>query len=96
MFQNYMRSRLGLSSPTAEQTPQGFNGGQFHPEVNPQGWQGHPANPATSITQFQPKPMDGQVESPGQFSPSPSGVVGGSPAQGGQSRQFGAYSPYSW
>ena len=72
MFQDYMRSRLGLGGNGAQSTsvPQGFNPMPFHPQVNPMGWPGHPMNPnGVSIPTETPISQQPIVGGPGTVSP---------------------------
>ena len=49
MFQNYMRSRLGLTQPQRPMAPTGFNDDPYHQHMNPTGWPGHPLNQNTGV-----------------------------------------------
>ena len=75
MFQNYMRSRLGMGgsiqpmnpigvTAPVDSVPPGFNPQPFHPQMNQNGWPGHPLNSGATL------PMENQ------FSPS-NHIIGG-------------------
>ena len=106
MFQDYMRSRLGLGSVTPEpittqpmpvqsgpENPPGFNGQPYHPQMNPTGWPGHPMNPVNGGNPpMQPAPPIGYPGYPTQpTQPNPMPPVPRQPVIG-QPRQPNPYS----